>query len=158
MGAVTVWSHEQREHLPEAGRYLVCGTRPRALPVQSPLARALRRLGVGAEVVVESDQLAGAQGGLGVESLLPAHLVERVRSLPIWAAIYLYSFEGVVVVMPVDRFGRYLVECFEGPHRDRAAEAFALRAADRLTLTVAFRPPRIPLRNRRSAAFELARV
>lgn len=133
---------------PGVGRYLVCGTRPRALPVEGTLARALRRLGVGAELVIddrpdESDSL---------EALLSDQLRARIGRLYVWPSVYLYPFEGIYVVMPIDREGRYKVEAFDGPLRLVHAERAALRVADRLTLPVAYRAPNVPLRLRRPSA------
>ncbi|MCA9559085.1 MAG: hypothetical protein H6704_09855 [Myxococcales bacterium] len=130
---------------PGVGRYLVCGTRPRALPVEGTLARALRRLGVGAELVVDDapDDIDS------LDALLTDQLRARIGRLQVWPSVYLYPFEGIYVVMPIDRDGRYRVESHDGPLRLVNAERAALRIADRLTLPVAYRAPTVPLRLRR---------
>ncbi len=133
---------------PGVGRYLVCGTRPRALPVEGTLARALRRLGVGAELVIDSRP----EDSDSLEALLSDQLRARIGRLAVWPSVYLYPFEGIYVVMPIDREGRYRVEGFDGPLRMADAEHAALRLADRLTLPVAYRAPNVPLRLRRPSA------
>ncbi len=146
-GASIVFSQATAD-APGFGRYLVCVTRPRALPVEGTLARALRRLGIGAELVV--DDAADAIDGL--DALLSDQLRARIGRLQVWPSVYLYPFEGIYVVMPIDRDGRYRVESFDGPLRLANAERAALRLADRLTLPVAYRAPNVPLRLRRPSA------
>lgn len=122
--------------------YYLYGTDTVLTPRDAAVARALGRLGIGAELRQPPDSLGVGRDGRAIaEIALSPEVVRRIRFLRVMPLVYLWSFDGVTLVMPVSAEGRYEVLVFEGAGHALRGEEAAMARSLRDGRPVAFRPP-----------------